>query len=152
MKVRRNRRSIQVCRNSAGAKGHARSGFTLIELLVVIAIIAILASMLLPVLGQTKQKAQGVLCMSNQRQVTLAWLMHAEDNEGRFAYAGPGITPGAYDPNSWMSGWIDYDPANRSNWDPTVDIYRSPLWPYCGNAVGVFRCPADYSTIAGSGQ
>ena len=138
-------------RHDAGPVGTARRsiGFTLIELLVVIAIIALLASMLLPVLNKSKLKAQGIYCMNNQRQVTLAWLMHAEDNQDRFAYAIGG-TLGAFDPNAWMNGWTDFNPANRSNWDPTVDIEHSPLWPYCGNAVRVFRCPADSSTIVPS--
>src|SRR4029077_12038435 len=122
-----------------------------IELLVVIAIIGVLASMLLPVLNKSKQKAQGIYCMNNQRQVTLAWLMHAEDNQDRCAYAiGVYGTPGAFDPNAWMNGWVDFNPANRSNWDPAVDIERSPLWPYCGKAVRIFRCPADLSTIVPS--
>jgi type II secretory pathway pseudopilin PulG len=52
----------------------------LIELLAVIAIIAILAAMLLPALAKTKLKTQGIQCMNNHRQLTLAWRMYAEDN------------------------------------------------------------------------
>ena len=119
-----------------------RQGFTLIELLVVIAIIAILAAMLLPSLSRAKLKAQGVQCMNNNRQLMLAWRMYVDDARDRLPNAkGP-----AGSPYQWMGGWLDYS-GDPSNWDPTVDIMKSPLWPYCGKNAAIFKCPADRSKV-----
>jgi prepilin-type N-terminal cleavage/methylation domain-containing protein len=130
-----------------------RAGFTLIELLVVIAIIAILAAMLLPALGRAKVKAQGIQCMNNGKQLMLAWRLYVDDNSDKVpsAWRGPGDWMPVGD-MSW-SGNARTDGANRNNWDAETTVKKSPLWPYCGNSAGIFRCPGDdkYPCIAPSG-
>ncbi len=121
--------------------------FTLIELLVVIAIIGILASLLLPALAKAKAKTQGVQCMNNHRQLLLAWRMYTDDNNGQLLFASPSLTSPKLDPYVWVLGWMDFNRSNPSNWDLNQDIKKSPLWPYCGKAAGIWKCPADQSTI-----
>ncbi len=139
-------------RNRTPKFSRSARAFTLIELLVVIAIIAILAAMLLPALHKSKTKAQGIMCMNNMRQLSLAWMQYVHDNNDLIPYAsgndcvGHAFNP-AKDPAAWVRGIMDYDPANVSNWDITRDIQQSPLWPYCGKAAGLWKCPADRSSV-----
>ena len=69
-------------------------GFTLIELLVVIAIIAILAALLLPSLGRARQKAHGIYCMNNTKEMMLAWTLYASDNADKIVYNRDGTGAG----------------------------------------------------------
>jgi prepilin-type N-terminal cleavage/methylation domain-containing protein/prepilin-type processing-associated H-X9-DG protein len=128
--------------NTAAAPTFSRSrthGFTLIELLVVIAIIAILAAMLLPALSRAKTKAQAIQCLSNHKQLTLAWLMYANDNGEKLP-----LTVGT---GGWYPGMQDFLGSNPSNWDINQDMANSLLWSYTGKAPGVFQCPAEQSYV-----
>ena len=142
-------------RRNGRASNNAFAAFTLIELLVVIAIIAILAAMLLPALSKAKLKAYGIQCMNNHRQLTLAWKMYVDDSHDFLPYASHWpYGPAALDIESahaWVSGQMDFDPNNPSNWDVNQDIAKSPLWTYCGKNATIWKCPADYSSVTVNG-
>ncbi|MGD0539155.1 MAG: prepilin-type N-terminal cleavage/methylation domain-containing protein [Verrucomicrobiota bacterium] len=127
---------------SAPAVG-SRRGFTLIELLVVIAIIAILAGLLLPALAKAKAKAQGIMCMNNTKQLMLAWNMYVGDNRDTVPFAYAENTASINYPAGWTHGILDYNNGNTDNWNATNTLMKGAIWPYTGNSLPIWRCPAD---------
>ncbi len=123
---------------------HPSRGFTLIELLVVIAIIAILAALLLPALAKSKTKAHGIACLSNLKQLGLAFTLYPMDNADYLVKPGNSGT----ELYAWVGGWLDFNPGNPDNTNLTqlLDPKKAMFAPYLP-AAGVYKCPADQSTV-----
>ncbi len=137
------------CRRVRGGRNWSswKGGFTLVELLVVIGIIALLVSILLPSLGRAREQAKQVKCLSNLRQLGMAFVMYSNDN--RFRYPFRATCQGAY-PEDWI-WWQTQVVPNR----PVLDMSQSAVAKYLGvNPTGTsngaepgfysyFRCPSD---------
>ena len=128
-------------------------GFTLIELLVVIAIIAVLMAILMPALNRVKEQGKQAACLGNMRQLTLTWIMYADDNDDKIVngeadegHDGQCIMPtsGRHERELW---WTGDDCAGGYMTGEQLPqqvqiraIKAGALYPYCKDEM-LYRCP-----------
>lgn len=125
-----------------------KNGFTLIELLVVIAIIAMLLAILIPSLQTAKEMAQGVVCMTHLRGLSMSFYQYAEDNDGKLARGNQG-------PDRWVDRPHALDPStgarSYTNHNSTVEekengIMGGVMFPY-GESTKLFHCAGDKRSL-----
>ncbi len=116
--------------------------FTLIELLVVIAIIGILASMLLPALGQSKKRAHATKCLSNMKQWSTSIHMYLNDNRDIFPHEG---NSGDISTAKNLSAWFNQVPLLMTQ--PALkDLYAAGT-PPLPNAKSIYGCPSTVTNL-----
>jgi prepilin-type N-terminal cleavage/methylation domain-containing protein/prepilin-type processing-associated H-X9-DG protein len=135
------------------------SAFTLIELLVVIAVIAVLLALLVPALRAAREQARRAVCLSNLRQLTMAWFAYANQHDGMMV---PGTAFGMHlgfrgNKRIQMTGWMGTAflfPVDRSELVANPD--KGSLWPYIQD-VDIYRCAsgrpghfATYEIVSGA--
>ena len=117
-------------------------GFTLIELLVVIAIIAILAAILFPLFANAKERARQTRCLNNLKQLSLAFLAYADDNDDTLPRGSGRMDQRLPD---WVgSTWLDW---NASKPPKHLDVTKGQLWPFVRTR-DVYLCPTDHGIPA----
>jgi len=117
------------------------SGFTLIELLVVIAIIAILMAILMPTLNRVKEQGKRAVCLNNLKQLSLAWIMYADENDDRLVNGAIGYSDSQqpWGDHRGELAWVDR--LDSTDIPGQLDAIRAgALWPYIKD-VKIYKCP-----------
>src|SRR4030042_1361110 len=122
-----------------------KDGFTLIELLVVIAIIAVLRAILMPALSRVKEQGKRTTCLSNLRQLTLAWIMYADENDDRLVNGDTG----EYGIHANETPWVPKDWQSGMTAKQKTDAIRNgALWPYTKD-LNLYKCPTVGKIVRG---
>ena len=121
---------------SRRAAGGGSRGFTLIELLVVIAIIAVLMAILMPALNRVKEQGKRAACLSNVKQMGLAWIMYADDNDSKIVNGN--TNTGGH--NKDGTCWVYWSGRDASEEQRINGIISGLLYEYCPS-LKLYKCP-----------
>ncbi len=122
-----------------------KKGFTLIELLVVIAIIAVLLAILMPALSRVKEQGKRATCLSNLKQLTLAWIMYADENDDKLVNGDTG----EYSIHANETPWVLKDWQSGMTVKQKTDaILGGALWPYT-KSLKLYKCPTVGKIVRG---
>jgi prepilin-type N-terminal cleavage/methylation domain-containing protein/prepilin-type processing-associated H-X9-DG protein len=117
-------------------EGGGTRGFTLIELLVVIAIIAVLMAILMPALSRVREQGKRASCLSNVKQMGLAWIMYADDNDDKIVSGCTSLGGHNKDGTCWV-----YWPGRGASEEQRINgIVRGLLYEYCPS-LKLYKCP-----------
>lgn len=120
--------------------------FTLVELLVVIGILGLLAAVLLSSTVAVKSSARKAVCVGNQKQLALAWQLYLTDNNDQLVPNRLVGLAGIRSPPNWVQGSFNF-PPDTVNEDLLLDSEHALFAQYI-SAKGVYKCPADKSTVS----
>ncbi|MHC4568027.1 MAG: type II secretion system protein [Planctomycetota bacterium] len=120
-----------------------RKGFTLIELLVVIAIIAILMAILMPAMNRVKEQGRRSTCLSNLKQLTLGWIMYADEHDDMLGEYGIHQDQDPWVLADWRSGMTERQKIDA--------IKGGALWPYV-KSLKLYKCPTVNKIVRSGAQ